>query len=616
MRRNLQIAVASLMAIAFAVLLYPYTFRAWFQADDLGWLGLEQHVVTWHDWLVAMFAPMAQGTIRPLSERAFYLAGSSRFGLNALPFRVIVFALQAGSIVLLGLIARTLMKSAMASFWAPVLWMSNIALAALMTWTGSCSEVFCTLFLLSAFYSFLLSIQTGKRRYAILHWIFYLLAMGALEITVMYPVAVTAYAWLFARSHVKRVLGMFVPSVVYAIVHEAVRTPPKTHVYDLHFDFSMVTTFVTYVKLALGPGAAFETFPSIPVFVVVVASAAIAAGLIAFVWHRFRAGDKLPLFGLIWFVVFLGPFLPVRDHITNYYLTIPSLGLALAAASAIVAIPTRGWFHRAATIACTLLYFGFSIPTTRADSKAWWARSMPVKKLVLGVRDIHQRSPDKLILLDGVSDQLFWMAVYDHPFRLYGAGVLMTTETGAKLHPYPELGNIADYTIPRDRMNAELKADRAIVYSAGGDTGELRNITALFKAAALDNGTPRRIEIGHPPIDSLLGPTWYPSEGEFRWMPAEATVRLGGPPNGHGAVRVRATCAPIQLPLTVTVSVDGSDLSPPFEIEACDAPLTIERAFQSPRGEIEVKLRVSRTIHVGADTRDLGLAVRVVEVVP
>ena len=58
-----QLAVSSFVAIALMAILYPYTFRAWFQADDLGWLGLGQRVVTFQDWLHAMFAPLAQGTI-------------------------------------------------------------------------------------------------------------------------------------------------------------------------------------------------------------------------------------------------------------------------------------------------------------------------------------------------------------------------------------------------------------------------------------------------------------------------------------------------------------------------------------------------------------------------
>ena len=61
---------------------------AWFQADDFAWLSLRAHVHDWRSLLENLFAPMAQGTIRPLSERAFFLVFESLFGLHALPFRI------------------------------------------------------------------------------------------------------------------------------------------------------------------------------------------------------------------------------------------------------------------------------------------------------------------------------------------------------------------------------------------------------------------------------------------------------------------------------------------------------------------------------------------------
>jgi hypothetical protein len=67
--------------------LYWRGFTAWFRADDFAWLGAGIYVRNFHDLLVALFAPQAQGTIRPLSERAFFMAGFSLFGLDALPFR-------------------------------------------------------------------------------------------------------------------------------------------------------------------------------------------------------------------------------------------------------------------------------------------------------------------------------------------------------------------------------------------------------------------------------------------------------------------------------------------------------------------------------------------------
>ncbi len=41
--------------------------RCWFVQDDFAWLGLGRNVNSFSDLLYTLFAPMAQGTIRPLS---------------------------------------------------------------------------------------------------------------------------------------------------------------------------------------------------------------------------------------------------------------------------------------------------------------------------------------------------------------------------------------------------------------------------------------------------------------------------------------------------------------------------------------------------------------------
>ncbi len=88
--------------------LYWRGFTAWFRADDFAWLGTGLYIQNFHDFLVAIFAPMAQGTIRPLSERAFFMAGFSLFGLDALPFKIVIFATQFANLALVASIGARL----------------------------------------------------------------------------------------------------------------------------------------------------------------------------------------------------------------------------------------------------------------------------------------------------------------------------------------------------------------------------------------------------------------------------------------------------------------------------------------------------------------------------
>src|SRR5208283_3496661 len=80
----------------------------WFYQDDFGWLNLRHDVHSFGDLGPALFAPKAHGNIRPLGENAYFLVLSSLFGVEALPFRVVAFATQMASLVLLGSIAGRL----------------------------------------------------------------------------------------------------------------------------------------------------------------------------------------------------------------------------------------------------------------------------------------------------------------------------------------------------------------------------------------------------------------------------------------------------------------------------------------------------------------------------
>ena len=51
-----------------------------------------------------------------------------------------------------------------------------------------------------------------------------------------------------------------------------------------------------------------------------------------------------PLFGVAWFVIVIGPYLPLSDHKMDYYLTVPVIGLAIWAVGADMLLAARGWY--------------------------------------------------------------------------------------------------------------------------------------------------------------------------------------------------------------------------------------------------------------------------------
>ncbi len=610
--------IAAILGMLFCTILYKYTLRAWFQADDFPWLGLRLHVHTARQFWYAMFAPLAGGSIRPFSERAFFMGFSWLFGIHALPYRIAVYVTQLGVIALLAIVARRLCGSVLAAFAAPILWVANSALAMPLTWTCAYNEILLSGVFLLAFYGLLRYVETSDRRYNILQWAAFLFGFGVLEINVVYPLIAVLYVACFARKLLRQMLFLLIPSAVFTIIFFAVKIKPKNEAfYALSAGLSTLRTLASYWGVALGPSAAAEYFSWVRPMALT-ATLILTCALLGFAGWRARRGDWIPVFCLGWFLIALAPFLTIQSHITDYYDTVPAIGLALAGAWAVVLCSRNGVPARVATLGLIAVYLAFQIPTARASSKELWARSVPLKRLVLGVQSIHERDPGKIILLDGVSEPIFWLGVYNHPFILVGAtDVYLTEESARKMTPYPELGNIADYTLPESEEHVALSQNRALVYAV--DDGRLRDITSVFKTTAVEGDIPRRIEVGHPLMESLLGPSWYGSEGDYRWMPKEASVRLGAPKTGEGEVRVEAFCGAVQVatqPLIAWVTVDGQ-AGPRSTIRDCNQPVILGAPVHTAPGnkEIEVTVHVDRTVRVGADKRDLGLAVRSIEVV-
>src|SRR5437764_6561540 len=80
--------------------LYWPGLTTWFYQDDFGWLNLRHDVHSPRDLATALFAPKAHGNMRPLGENAYWLALSSVFGADPLPFHIAAFLTASASVLL------------------------------------------------------------------------------------------------------------------------------------------------------------------------------------------------------------------------------------------------------------------------------------------------------------------------------------------------------------------------------------------------------------------------------------------------------------------------------------------------------------------------------------
>ncbi len=595
--------------------IYRFGLKVWFQQDDFAWLGLSLDIHSPQDFWCALFAPMAQGTIRPWSERLFFIVFHELFGLDALPFRVWVFLTQSANLVLVAWITLRLTGSRLAALLAPILWTANAALAKPMAWTAAYNQILCGFFILLAFHFLLRYLETKKKRYWVLQWLVFLAGFGALELNVVYPALAAAYTLCRAREHFLKTLPMFIPSAAFTLLHQWVTPKVARGPYALHFDADVFSVLAHYWWWAWGFAYA-KVFSTDARWTALAAAATVVmiVALVGFVVWKLRARQWLAAFLVLWFLILIAPVLPLRDHFSEYYLTLPVIGLAMLGAWAIDAAWKAGPAWRALALLLTAAYMGVSVPAARHITRQHYERSKAVQRLVLGVVRAHEKHPGKVILLTGVDTEMFWASVIDNPFRLYGVkDVYLVPGSENSIQAFPGLGEVTDFVLPTAATRKALTQYQAVVYSAGGP--QLRNVTSAYLAVAETQLKPeyaRHVDVAQPLVATQLGPGWYEVEEKHRWMRRRAAVRLGGPRSPHEKLYVTGFAPPGLLksgPVRLTIAVNGKPyravtLARPGELFELEFPLSADLVGAEA---VDVTVEVDRVFLDGEDKRELSL---------
>jgi 4-amino-4-deoxy-L-arabinose transferase-like glycosyltransferase len=598
-------ALCWLGPVVFLLWLYADGLNCWFVADDFAWLGLLRQVHSAKDVMDVLFSPAAQGTIRPWSERGFFLLFESLFGLDALPFRIMAFVTMAADLTLLQWITRRLTGSRLAGMVAAVCWVSNAALTTVMSWSASYNEALCPLFLLASLALLIRYAETGRRSFWWWQLVVFTLGFGALELNVVYPALAAAYALFAAPPAVRRKLligtaPLFAISVAYFLLHSAAVPLPASGVYAIHLDGRILRTLALYGKWSLLPAAWADLGYShrLGMIVLWVGILALAGLSIA----EFRKRRPVILFFAAWFLITLAPVLPLWDHHSDYYLTIPLVGLGMLAGWAVA---RGGTVVRAGAAIALLLYLGGMIPAARAASHWWLERTLPVRGLVLGVEAATESHPGKIILLDGITSELYDNAVGQAAFLPLGiTDVYMTPGSELNIQSAPGTGDVTDLVVDPAAMIHAAAADQIVVYSVAGD--HLRNITREYERLApgrFADRLPSHADLGNPLYSWLLGPEWLPSQDGRRWMPGRATLLLQGPHSGN-KLSVDGYCPEEQLkaaPRHLIVSADGI---PVGETQINHPEGSFHRLFTVPseligRDSVRIELRADPAVNIG-----------------
>ncbi|HTS48840.1 MAG TPA: hypothetical protein VMH05_12905, partial [Bryobacteraceae bacterium] len=481
-------------------------------------------------------------------------------------------------------------------------------------WTSAYNEVQCAGFMLASFYLFLRYAETGRSSFYWAQWATFLLGFGANEINVVYPALAALYAILFARRYWLSTLPMFGVSAVYALLHRLASEGAAGFYYDMDFHPSWLAGALWQYWRILLAVPEYVNFQHWHRWSGDVAVLLLTAALLAFVAWQARRRQFLPLFLLGWFLIALAPLLPLHNHVTDYYVFIPALGLAILAAQAMELAFARGW-TRVLAVGLALLYLIPSTLVARRNVAGIFHRGEVARVLVQSVAYAKHIHPGKTILLNNVNDELFWTAVYGAPFHIFGwTDVFMTPDCVPLIKADPHLGTIDPFVLPASAVASALQDGTALVYTV--ENRKLRNITRTYTELIESEPAPPpapSIDVGASFFASQVGQGWYGLEGGFRWSGQSAVVYLGGPSAPGKKLLVHGFAPEQQIkagPLHFALTIDGQK-QPVKIIDRTNAEFRFQYDLPTDlvgRQKVEIAFAIDRTIRVPTDDRDLGLA--------
>ena len=479
-------------------------------------------------------------------------------------------------------------------------------------WSSAYNEIAEAFFILLAFRLFLAYIDTGRRKYWIWQWVVFLLGFGALELNVVYPAIAAGYALCCARQHFRKTLYLFIPSILFTMVHLFLIPASTDGHYKMYFGGSLFTMLWKYWAFAIG--AVRDSQPDWrPLWLGIGFTVLATSGLAVFVYRKLRHGEWLALFLAAWFVIVLFPLLPFKNHFTEYYVMVPAIGLAILAAWAISS--TRHTLLLGAAAVLAVGYLTLAITDDRMAEKYHYNNSRRLKYLIKGLEAQQKTHPREIVVLGGIDNDLFWSGFCDNPFRLLGLYHTYLVPASAKvIDPHPEWAcDTSRFFVNLDDAVPMLRNGRGAVYYLEGR--RLRDVTQQYLknvAAEYNDRHPDFIDVSDPMFQNRLGPTWYPAERGYRWMPKTATLKIHGPTKNGQILEASGYCPAAVLaqgPLQVSFRADGtalgsSTLTQPDQLFTLKFPWPAQFVG---RPMVELEIEVSRTLQPPGETRPLGL---------
>ncbi|HEX5501690.1 MAG TPA: glycosyltransferase family 39 protein [Thermomicrobiales bacterium] len=328
-RRSWAIPLACLAAVA---IFWP-CLRYGFAMDDFALL--EAGRAPLGVGVPAHFVPRAGVHYRPLAQYGYFFAADRLFGEHPLPFHLANLLLHLLNVALAGALLARFARDRLAAGLATLFFAAHSALFLVIAWAALAGEAIPLLFVLLALWCYMNHLGRRGGRWLAATLLAVAAALLSKQVAVALPPALILYQ-LLCRPAGRRFRGwrvpldasaaaLLAPLAAYGWFVLRVSGPHASGPYHLVFAPDAIRTALTYALWTADLPRLFDTPAAAGL-------ALAAAGAAALATYAALRRDRVLLFGLGWFALFLAPVAFLPEHLFHYYLYAPLFGAALVLA--------------------------------------------------------------------------------------------------------------------------------------------------------------------------------------------------------------------------------------------------------------------------------------------
>lgn len=276
---------------------------------------------------------------RPISMPLFFVINYKLFGLNPLPYHILVFAIFFALVVSIYLLLKALVENRRVALFIAFLYATWPIHFMGLSWLSTTSYILGPFFIVLTYFSFIKYLRHKKRFFYLISFSLFLLALGSSEFAIILPIIILIWG-LFTdgKNYFKNLWPFFLICLLYLILRVFIFPAPVKDQYQIQFNSQVINNLSWYIAWFFGFPESFKDriFPNfaaqslrnlIQFWSISVPTILFFLICIKLIVGSFRKNFKAIVFGFLWLIIGLSPVILFTNHAYTGYLSFAGIGV-------------------------------------------------------------------------------------------------------------------------------------------------------------------------------------------------------------------------------------------------------------------------------------------------